>query len=104
MIRINKIIGRHYDLTKQSTDGGGGTVVTAPSVGKTDITYVNGSPTVVLKYVDATRATLLYTTNVMWNSGVPTSVVTLNHTTGLTATTTLTWTNGQLVSIDKVTA
>lgn len=98
MLKVNKVIGRHYDLTRSSGSR------SEPQAGKTDIQYSGDLPLVVLKYSDATRATLLYTTNITWDNGVPTEVETLNHSNGLTATTTLEWVNGKLVSIDKVTA
>ena len=96
MTIVNTILGRHYDLLEQA---GGATGNAEPLVAKTDITYVNGLPSVVLKYEDTTGTVLLFTTNITWANGVPTEVVTYNHKSGVTKTTILTWLNGSLVEV-----
>ena len=98
MIKINKLIGRHYDLTTSSSAG----LAVIPVAGKIDITYSAGLPVVVLKYNDSSRSVLMYTTNITWDGAVPVVVSTQNHSSGLVTTTTLTWVNGQMTSVDKI--
>ena len=100
MIKINKLIGRHYDLTASLSAGS----VVVPVAGKIDITYSAGLPTVVLKYNDSSRSVLMYTTNITWDGVVPIVVTTQNHSNSLVTTTTLTWVNGQMTSVDKITS
>lgn len=100
MIRINKAIGRHYDLTIQA--GGGTTAPSEPLIGKTAITYAGSLPSVVLKYEDIAMTNLLFTTNVTWLNGLPMTIATQNHSNGIIATTTLNWSNGSLESVDKI--
>jgi len=63
--------------------------------GYTEIDWLNGNPSVVRKYENATKANLLSTTTLTFTNGVPTSVVT-NGTT-----TTIYWANGKPTQITK---
>jgi len=97
-MKINSIIGRHYDLTTPSAPS----LQSEPLIGKTIIQYAEGLPSVVLKYKDSAGTILVFTTNITWANGVPSVVVTVNNYTGVTATTTLSWANGLLESATKI--
>ena len=90
---INTILGRHYDLTNDSSSQ------QEPQIGKISISYVNGLPAVVLKYQDEAGTVLLYTTEITWVDGFPTIVETVGEVSGTIKTSILEWVNGSLASV-----
>ena len=113
-MKINTSVGKHYDFIPPSTGGGGlsqsiiniieantGTQTDVPIM-ETDFIETDGKLTQVLTYGDTGKTLLVYTINLVWTNGVPTSVVSINHDDNITKTTILTWYNGSLTNVSNV--
>lgn len=114
-MKINTSVGRHYDFIPPSTGGSSGisqsiiniieantSTQTNVLIAEVDMIETNGLLTQVLKYGDNAKTILVYTINLVWTNGVPTSIVSINHDDNLTKTTTLTWYNGTLTNVSNV--
>ena len=110
--------GSNYiDLRKPTTSSGGGggelpqyiinyiesnTGTQVDSyVNYTEIDWLNGVPSIIRKYIDSSKATLVYTITVEWSGGVPNKITSVNHDDNLTTVTTIYWSNGLPIQIIK---
>lgn len=77
-----------------------GTQVNAP-VNYTEIDWLNGVPSVIRKYTDSSKSTIIYTITIEWSSGVPETITSINHDDNITTVTTIYWSNGLPIQIIK---
>lgn len=67
----------------------------------TEIQWVDGVPGTVYKYVDNTKADLVYTITLSWVDGVPVSISRENHDNGITENIDITWVDGVPTIVDR---
>lgn len=77
-----------------------GTQVNTP-VNYTEIDWLNGVPSVIRKYTDSSKSTIVYTITIEWSSGVPETITSINHDDNITTVTTIYWSNGLPIQIIK---
>lgn len=70
--------------------------------GYTEITWDNGMPSNVKKYLNNSKARLLYDIDITWVNGLPSTIISNNVEHATMVTTNITWENGLPTSITKI--
>ena len=107
--------GKHFDFVPEAAPAGSGldpaTIQVIESNTKTqvnvkqnytEITWVNGLPSLIEKYANNTKAQKLWTITPTFVDGLPTQIVAVNEDDAVTETTTLVFVNGVPITITKV--
>lgn len=103
----SSIVGYGGDVVAVKPSEDGFEFITIPGfsstipVGYTELTWVSGLPSLVEKYEDDTKANKLFTVELTFADGLPTTIVTTNHTTLEVETATFVFTDGLLQSVTK---